>query len=161
MRTASTAAKCRSLTTVAATFSSRKRRTRSPSRARRRIWSHAGLPGYLKVPPMEIQVLCPMKRGSAGTASLNRILQEKLNPPSRDKKGSAAGGHTLPRGRQSDADAEQLPAGMGADERRQGGDWHGSVQRRHRSNCGASIRRLCSLPCVLMTIKWLFINIPT
>ena len=114
-------------------FSSRKRRTRSPSRARRRIWSHAGLPGYLKVPPMEIQVLCPMKRGSAGTASLNRILQEKLNPPSRDKKGSAAGGHTLPRGRQSDADAEQLPAGMGADERRQGGDWHGSVQRRHRS----------------------------
>lgn len=52
------------------------------------------LPGYLKVPPMEIQVLCPMKRGSAGTASLNRILQEKLNPPSRDKK-EARQGDTL------------------------------------------------------------------
>ena len=49
------------------------------------------LPGYLKVPPMEIQVLCPMKRGSAGTASLNRILQEKLNPPSRDKKEARQG----------------------------------------------------------------------
>lgn len=52
------------------------------------------LPGYLKVPPVEIQVLCPMKRGSAGTASLNRILQEKLNPPSRDKK-EARQGDTL------------------------------------------------------------------
>lgn len=52
------------------------------------------LPGYLKVPPMEIQVLCPMKRGSAGTASLNRILQEKLNSPSRDKK-EARQGDTL------------------------------------------------------------------
>ena len=44
------------------------------------------LPGYLKVPPSEIQVLCPMKRGSAGTVTLNRILQEKLNPPSREKR---------------------------------------------------------------------------
>ena len=49
------------------------------------------LPGYLKVPPMEIQVLCPMKRGSAGTARLNRILQEKLNPPSRDKQEARQG----------------------------------------------------------------------
>lgn len=52
------------------------------------------LPGFLKVPPMEIQVLCPMKRGSAGTVNLNRILQEKLNPPSRDKK-EARQGDTL------------------------------------------------------------------
>lgn len=52
------------------------------------------LPGFLKVPSMEIQVLCPMKRGSAGTVNLNRILQEKLNPPSRDKK-EARQGDTL------------------------------------------------------------------
>ena len=44
------------------------------------------LPRYLGVPAMEIQLLCPMKRGSAGTVNLNRILQAALNPPSRDKK---------------------------------------------------------------------------
>lgn len=49
------------------------------------------LPNFLKVPPMEIQVLCPMKRGSAGTINLNRILQDKLNPPSRDKKEAKQG----------------------------------------------------------------------
>lgn len=33
-----------------------------------------------------IQVLCPMKNGDSGVISLNRRLQERLNPPSSDKK---------------------------------------------------------------------------
>ncbi|MBR2956388.1 MAG: ATP-dependent RecD-like DNA helicase [Clostridia bacterium] len=44
------------------------------------------LPKYLGVRPDEIQVLCPMKRGSAGIYVLNRHLQAVLNPPSKEKK---------------------------------------------------------------------------
>ena len=44
------------------------------------------LPKYLGVRPDEIQVLCPMKRGSAGIYVLNRHLQSVLNPPSKEKK---------------------------------------------------------------------------
>lgn len=33
----------------------------------------------------DIQVLSPSKKGTAGTVSLNSLLQERLNPPSRDK----------------------------------------------------------------------------
>ena len=44
------------------------------------------LPKYLGVTPDDIQVLCPMKRGSAGIYNLNRYLQSVLNPPSKEKK---------------------------------------------------------------------------
>ena len=44
------------------------------------------LPKYLNVRPEEIQVLCPMKRGSAGIYNLNRYLQNALNPASKEKK---------------------------------------------------------------------------
>lgn len=44
------------------------------------------LPNYLNMKPSDIQVLCPMKRGSAGTINLNRELQAVINPPSRLKK---------------------------------------------------------------------------
>lgn len=44
------------------------------------------LPNYLNVRPEEIQVLCPMKRGSAGIYNLNRYLQNALNPASKEKK---------------------------------------------------------------------------
>lgn len=44
------------------------------------------LPKYLGVTPDEIQILCPMKRGSAGIFNLNRYLQSVLNPPAREKK---------------------------------------------------------------------------
>ena len=44
------------------------------------------LPKYLGVNPDEIQILCPMKRGSAGIFNLNRYLQSVLNPPAREKK---------------------------------------------------------------------------
>ncbi|MFO7917483.1 MAG: ATP-dependent RecD-like DNA helicase, partial [Anaerolineae bacterium] len=39
------------------------------------------LPGFLDVPPTEIQVLAPMHRGTAGIRSLNLALQRALNPP--------------------------------------------------------------------------------
>ncbi len=44
------------------------------------------LPKYLNIPARDIQVLCPMKRGSSGTQNLNRQLQRIINPPSPSKK---------------------------------------------------------------------------
>ncbi len=49
------------------------------------------LPAYLGVSPTDIQVLCPMKRGSAGTYNLNRELQKVINPPSAAKKEARVG----------------------------------------------------------------------
>ena len=37
-------------------------------------------------PYTDIQVLCPSKKGDCGTVSLNRLLQQELNPASSDKK---------------------------------------------------------------------------
>ncbi len=44
------------------------------------------LPSFLNMQPRDIQVLCPMKRSLAGTISLNRELQQAINPPAPDKK---------------------------------------------------------------------------
>ena len=45
------------------------------------------LPKAYNLSPMwDIQVLCPGKRGEAGTWGLNIALQKALNPPSKDKK---------------------------------------------------------------------------
>lgn len=44
------------------------------------------LPGYCRVHPFEIQVLTPMKKGNLGVETLNRILQQYLNPQSREKE---------------------------------------------------------------------------
>lgn len=41
---------------------------------------------YLGVDAREVQVLCPMKRGSAGVVGLNQKLQAVINPPSREKR---------------------------------------------------------------------------
>lgn len=41
---------------------------------------------YRYSPFQDIQVICPGKKGDAGTHSLNRALQAVLNPPARDKK---------------------------------------------------------------------------
>ena len=38
------------------------------------------LPGYYKIAPSDIQVLTPMQRGVIGTANLNQVLQETINP---------------------------------------------------------------------------------
>ncbi len=44
------------------------------------------LPKYLNMQPRDIQVLCPMKRGNAGTINLNRELQKIINPFSPAKR---------------------------------------------------------------------------
>ena len=44
------------------------------------------LPGYCGVTPFDIQVLTPMRKGSLGVQSLNRILQQYLNPESKEKE---------------------------------------------------------------------------
>ena len=44
------------------------------------------LPKYLGINPADIQVLCPMKRGSAGIFNINKELQKAINPPSPLKK---------------------------------------------------------------------------
>lgn len=41
---------------------------------------HKKLPGYYGTPSSQIQVLTPMQRGVVGTANLNMVLQEALNP---------------------------------------------------------------------------------
>lgn len=43
------------------------------------------LPKNMGIQPDQIQVLTPTKRGSAGTANLNKLLQAGLNPPAPDK----------------------------------------------------------------------------
>ena len=42
-------------------------------------------------PSEDIQVLCPSKKGETGTVSLNKILQAKINPPSKRKYERAFG----------------------------------------------------------------------
>ena len=44
------------------------------------------LPGKMNIPPCDIQVLSPTRRGELGTVNLNRVLQETLNPRSVEKK---------------------------------------------------------------------------
>lgn len=44
------------------------------------------LPGKMHIPPEDIQVLSPTRKGEMGTANLNRKLQEVLNPPSPQKR---------------------------------------------------------------------------
>lgn len=44
------------------------------------------LPGYVNAEPFDIQVLTPTRKGALGVESLNRTLQEFLNPPSKKKK---------------------------------------------------------------------------
>lgn len=46
---------------------------------------------FLGVKPYDIQVLTPMRKGNLGVENLNVILQEKLNPPSPEKKEARRG----------------------------------------------------------------------
>jgi exodeoxyribonuclease V alpha subunit len=43
------------------------------------------LPNYVKATPFDIQVLTPMRKGELGVERLNQILQQALNPPSKEK----------------------------------------------------------------------------
>lgn len=49
------------------------------------------LPKYVGAGTLDIQVLTPMRKGLLGVERLNRILQEYLNPPSKDKNEREAG----------------------------------------------------------------------
>lgn len=44
------------------------------------------LPPNVKASPYDIQVLTPMRKGELGVLKLNAVLQQYLNPPSKDKK---------------------------------------------------------------------------
>jgi len=44
------------------------------------------LPGKMNIPPEDIQVLSPTRKGEMGTANLNRRLQEVLNPAGKNKR---------------------------------------------------------------------------
>ena len=44
------------------------------------------LPGKMHIQPEEIQVLTPTRKGELGTVSLNKRLQEALNPAAKEKK---------------------------------------------------------------------------
>ena len=44
------------------------------------------LPKNMGIPPEQIQVLSPTRKGGVGTMNLNKLLQASLNPPSPDKK---------------------------------------------------------------------------
>jgi exodeoxyribonuclease V alpha subunit len=51
------------------------------------------LPNAYKWDPFfDIQVICPSKKGDAGTQSLNRLLQETLNPADKNKNQITVGG---------------------------------------------------------------------
>ena len=49
------------------------------------------MPNYVKVDPMDVQVLVPMRKGEIGVNRLNEVLQEALNPASADKNEHEAG----------------------------------------------------------------------
>lgn len=44
------------------------------------------IPNYLKISPFDVQVLCPMKKGVSGVNNINHLLQNAINPASKDKK---------------------------------------------------------------------------
>ncbi|MBO5166153.1 MAG: ATP-dependent RecD-like DNA helicase [Lachnospiraceae bacterium] len=49
------------------------------------------LPRYVGADAFEIQVLTPMRKGNLGVETLNRILQQYVNPPSPEKKEHTVG----------------------------------------------------------------------
>ena len=49
------------------------------------------LPNNMGIPSDQIQVLCPTKKGPAGTVHLNKLLQQSLNPPTPTKQERAFG----------------------------------------------------------------------
>ena len=49
------------------------------------------LPHNMGIPPEQIQVLSPTRKGSVGTTNLNRALQAAVNPPAPEKREKAFG----------------------------------------------------------------------
>ncbi|MBO5867495.1 MAG: ATP-binding domain-containing protein, partial [Oscillospiraceae bacterium] len=56
------------------------------------------LPQKMGIPADQIQVLTPTKKGGAGTVYLNKLLQERLNPPAPTKKEKQFGEFTFREG---------------------------------------------------------------
>ncbi len=56
------------------------------------------LPGKMGIPPEQIQVLSPTRKGPAGTVYLNGLLQKVLNPPSPEKRERSRGEYALREG---------------------------------------------------------------
>ncbi len=56
------------------------------------------LPKNMGIPPEQIQVLSPTRKGGVGTVALNKLLQSALNPPSPDKQEHAYGDYTFREG---------------------------------------------------------------
>lgn len=52
------------------------------------------LPKFLNVDPQTIQVLAPLKAGVCGIENLNKVLQERINPPASNKR-QVEFGHTI------------------------------------------------------------------
>ncbi len=50
------------------------------------------LPNYVQADPSEIQIMTPMRKGALGVEQLNKVLQEKFNPPGPDKQEKESGG---------------------------------------------------------------------
>ena len=49
------------------------------------------LPKNMGIPPEQIQVICPTRKGGVGTIALNQLLQQALNPASPEKKEHQSG----------------------------------------------------------------------
>lgn len=56
------------------------------------------LPKFVEASPYDIQVLTPMRKGLLGVERLNGILQQYLNPKSKDKKEREQGNHIFREG---------------------------------------------------------------
>ncbi len=56
------------------------------------------LPAYTGMEPIQIQVLCPMKKGIAGVENLNAALQDAVNPKTKDKRELKVGALVLRQG---------------------------------------------------------------
>lgn len=56
------------------------------------------IPKYVNAKPFEIQVMTPMRKGALGVENLNKVLQEKLNPPAPDKEEITSGDMLLREG---------------------------------------------------------------
>ena len=50
------------------------------------------LPNYVQADMSEIQIMTPMRKGALGVEQLNKILQERFNPPSPSKQEKESGG---------------------------------------------------------------------
>ena len=75
-------------------------RRKEPARAAETIVElvKTRLPNNMGIPPEQIQVLSPTRKRTAGTASLNRAIQEAVNPPGPDRPERRFGEYIFRRG---------------------------------------------------------------